>query len=140
MSIFYRRVGYAIGVLLVVGLAACQSSPQYRTDTSYIAPPTTQGASCVASCETTEQVCRGREDDYARAEYPACLQRADSDYKICMQGEINGNCALYRDLNKQKCEREMGPSYESCTRSFNACYESCGGEVKQETVCVKNCD
>lgn len=140
MSIFYRRVLYAFTVLLFVGLAACQSGPQYRTDTSYIAPPTTQGATCVASCETTEQVCRGREDDYARAEYPACLERADQDYRICMSGGSTINCDLYRTLSKQQCERDMGPNYKSCTQSFNSCYKNCGGEVRQETVCVKNCD
>ncbi len=140
MSSIYRRIMQSVAVLVFVGLTACETGPQYRTDTSYIAPPTTQGATCVASCETTEQVCRGREDDYARAEYPACMQRAKAAYNQCMQGLTTVGCDLARQNAEYACNKEASPSYKSCTRSFNACFSSCGGEVVQETVCVKNCD
>lgn len=140
MHTLYRRSLQSIAVVVFAGLTACASGPQYRTNTSYVAPPTTQGATCVASCQTSEQVCRARQEDTARAEYPACLQRAKDDYKICMQGMSTINCSLYRDLSQQQCTKDMEPSYKTCVSSYNSCYQSCGGEVKTESVCVKNCD
>lgn len=140
MNTFNRRILQSTVILVFAGLTACESGPQYRTDTSYVAPPTSQGATCVATCQTSEQVCRSRQEDTARAEYPACLQRAKADYKICMSGGSTINCSLYKDLSEQTCARDMEPSYRTCVSSYNSCYQSCGGEVKQKTVCVKNCD
>ncbi|MEM7329297.1 MAG: hypothetical protein AAF437_11195 [Pseudomonadota bacterium] len=140
MNTLNRSFLKPITVLIFAGLTACASGPQYRTDTSYVAPATTQGATCVASCQTSEQVCRSRQEDNARAEYPACMQRAKDDYKVCMSGQMTGNCAIFRTTSEQACGRRMQPSYKTCVSSYNACYQSCGGEVKQKTVCVKNCD
>jgi hypothetical protein len=140
MQYFFKRALQTITVILFASLAACETGPQYRTDTSYIAPPTTQGATCVASCETTEQICRGREDDYARAEYPLCMQRAKETYETCINGPFPVGCDVPRQNAEYACDRNASPSYNSCTQSFNACYQSCGGEVVKETVCVRNCD
>lgn len=140
MNTLNRRILRSTVILLIAGLTACESGPQYRTDTSYVAPPTSQGATCVATCQTSEQICRARQEDTARAEYPACLQRAADDYKICMSGGSTVNCSLYKDLSQQKCARDKDPNYKTCVSSYNSCYQSCGGQVKQNTVCVKNCD
>lgn len=129
-----------IAILIFAGLTACETGPQYRTDTSYIAPATTQGATCVASCQTSEQICRSRKEDSARAEYPVCMQHAEDAYKVCMSGTLTATCAPYRTTSEQACTRRLRPSYNSCVSSYNACYQACGGEVKQKTVCVHNCD
>ena len=131
---------YIIIAIFLIGLAACSSGPRYRTNTSYIAPATVQGNSCVASCETTEQVCRSRADDFVRAEYPACMQRAREAYNHCMNGHYTGSCAVLRQSDELACSNNSSPDYRSCTNSFNACYQNCGGQIIQKSVCVRNCD
>ena len=131
---------FAIFAFMLGGIAACATGPQYRTDTNYIAPPTVQGATCAASCQTSEQVCRGREDDRSRAEYPACMQRARTAYNECIAGYYPTGCDVARQNAEHFCNDDLSPSYKTCTRSYNSCYKSCGGQVIQKEVCVKNCD
>lgn len=140
MSIFNRSILQSIAMLAFAGLTACETGPQYRTDTSYVAPTTTQGATCVATCQTNEQVCRARQEDTARAEYTGCMQRANNSYKICMQGEMTMSCQNTRDTDERICDRNSKPYYQTCVSSYNACYQTCGGEVLKNTVCVKNCE
>ena len=129
-----------ISAIILTSFAACSSGPVYRTNTSYIAPATAQGSSCVATCGTTEQVCKSRADDYARAEYPACMQRAREAYNRCMNGNYTNGCAMVRQTDEMTCGNRSSPDYSSCTVSFNACYQSCGGQIVKKSVCVKNCD
>jgi len=130
----------AIVSLLLVGLVACATEPVFRTDTSYIAPETTQGASCVASCQTSEQVCKSRAEDFSRAEYPACMERAKQTYIQCMQGDYKMGCQLSRQNAENACSYDLSPDYGTCTASYNNCYQSCGGKVIKKRICVQNCD
>lgn len=130
----------AISLMMILGINACSTEPVYRTKTSYVAPKTSQEATCAASCRTTEQICRGRADDFARAEYPACMERAKQTYVQCMRGDYKMGCPLARQNAENACTYNMTTNYGSCTSSYNSCYESCGGKVVREKVCVKNCD
>ena len=132
---------YIFAVITLGALAGCMTTePIYRTDTSYTAPTTTQGNACVASCQTTEQICRGREDDHRRAEYPGCMDRAKSDYNQCRKYFEQSNCDIGRRADENKCNKRRTPSYKSCTQSFNSCYRNCGGQVFEKQICVENCD
>jgi len=128
-------------VISLGALVGCMTTePIYRTDATYTAPTTTQGNACVASCQTTEQVCRGREDDRSRAEYPACMESAKAHYSECRRHFDKATCDINRSGDERRCNRKLTPSYNSCTRSFNSCYRNCGGQVIEKQVCVKNCD
>jgi len=131
------RIIATAGLLMA---AACSTDPVYRTNTSYIAPASVQGNSCVASCETTEQICKSRAEDYSRAEYPACMQRVRATYNRCMSGVYTAGCDLARQNAETSCSYEARPDYRGCTASFNSCYSRCGGQVIKKNVCVKNCD
>lgn len=129
-----------IFVVITLGtLAGCMTTePIFRTDSTYIAPATTQGNSCIASCQTTEQICRGRVDDHFRASFPACMERANNDYYQCRKYFDQSTCDINRRADERRCDKS--PSYSSCTRSFNSCYKNCGGQVIEKQICVKNCD
>lgn len=130
----------ALFPFVLASLAACTSEPVFRTDTSYIAPGTAQGASCAASCQTSEQVCKARMEDFSRSEYPACMERAKQTYIQCMQGDYKMGCQLSRQNAETVCSYDLSPDYGSCEASYNSCYQSCGGEVIRDRVCVQNCD
>lgn len=79
-------------------------------------------------------------EDYARAEYPACMQRVKEQYLACMNSAYPYGCDMARQTNESSCSNNLTPSYGTCTSSYNACYTDCGGKVIKEQVCTKNCD
>ncbi|MEM1161242.1 MAG: hypothetical protein AAGJ28_09935 [Pseudomonadota bacterium] len=136
---------YILTGLIALMLFAC--GPQFKTERTYIPPETIEGRTCVATCDTAQQVCRGRADDEDRfcraqererkdderacrarnAALPDLIQTANGPVKPKKENCFKGT--------KQFCRAD----YRECTRDHDACYQRCGGQVVKRKVCVANC-
>ena len=136
--------------LLVAIIAALISScgPQFKTERTYTPPESIEGRTCVATCDTAQQVCRGRADDERRF-----CEELSADRKRQEDACRARNAALPEYINtasgpvrtrKESCFKGINKicraDYRECTSDHDACYERCGGKVTKRKVCVANCD
>jgi hypothetical protein len=145
---------------LLFGVTAC--GPQFETEVTLTPPETAEGRTCAAQCQTTEELCRAREDtEVARCEADAeraadrdrrnCERRVDRSLNSCLGGattpESQNACFVrYGPGSSQRefCDRSptkwCRPDYGRCTQRFEACFIGCGGQITKRKICVANCD
>lgn len=123
-------------LFLLLALAAC--GPRYEIQRTLTPPTTANGPTCVAQCETTQEICRGNVDSDVRF----CERQEDRDrrrYERCLA--VRGSTPPGADVPRCFLPRARfcRPDYDECRVAFNTCYERCGGQVQETRVCVANC-
>ncbi len=120
-----------ITALLALSLSAC--GPIYDTRYSFIPPESQVGRACIYQCENGRQSCLQLE----QIKYDNCLDRSRYEQERCQnQLEWEGKKEKWYDCLGESCSNDT----DRCDQNYRSCYLSCGGDVKEENVCIANCD
>lgn len=148
-------------IFAFVVLSACSTEPRYKTEYTLTPPSSSQGRTCVATCQGNKQLCitnarlatqqcqadnrQGKLDcyDQAKASYRSCLRNIGSHTSAQHQQIRRSGCASTRSSAKSQCNLNFGyrtcNANSSCDREYRGCFKLCGGTVKSQRVCYQNC-
>lgn len=110
-------------------LTACASL--YRSETTYTAPTSSEGRSCVSACEGSNNQCRSKAKLRAENSQPKCEHDARDDFERCLataQGELGRS-----SCTRRYCSRDADTS--DCKTDYDLCFQNCGGTVSSEQQC-----
>ena len=122
-----------IGMLLMLLFSGC--GPIYSTEYRLTPPTSSRGLDCIDGCEDDADDCRNSQRD--------SKERCEDDNQ-----RLVDDCVYRLEQKKGRgpkwteCGRQLTCDYpeSKCEDQFHRCYRSCGGEVKEEKICVMNCD
>ena len=144
-----RLLRFLLIFIPFMGVAVCSSDPQYRTRAVYEAPTSREGQMCLNQCDSLVMQCKSRaqedlnacERDLERRD-AACLDEAAEQRDYCIRNNSVG-CDLSYSNTLSSCRMNL-PTCQldtsSCDQTYNTCFERCGGNIRFESVCVRNCD
>ena len=130
----------ALGLSLIFVLNAC--SPVYKTEYSFIAPPTIEGKTCANQCLNARQSCFS----YCEEKEASCRQEAKLDAKIAYLEYLGRKVVNEQEADKSLSdfERTSHCNTNSCDRqcedSHRICHVNCGGNVTERKYCSSFCD
>ena len=126
---------------VLVTLQAC--GPQYRTDTTYVAPKSQQGRMCANNCVLSKQQCQQACNQQSSQCDTVARLEAQNDYLAY----VNDRQRLGKEVKRSQSSfyrhnrcPQVAYCYTQCEDNHHLCHNNCGGQVLQETYCVANCE
>lgn len=128
---------FLVALLLILSTGC---GPSYRTLYHFEPPASLNGKRCANECLYKTQEC-SHQCTHNRYQCEQGAKMAELAHTVVDALATQNKQPYYNSHNGSyhQCVSQENQCIESCKSMHRICHQNCGGDVRSETVCIRNC-